>query len=210
MVVEPGLKTCKTPNQQTREAREERGDAGDFQSLVSPAIGQKEGQIHEGRQNILGEIDRHIVSGVFTDEIFKQQPGDKAVDAVPPVSQDREGESSGDADHRHQRKADDVVVENQSGELIRAEEGDGEKPDPQDLAGTLGFLAGSIAGRQLSPCSLKSKAVVVAQHGITRENGSDQGQRNRERLSCELITLGREQLVLCHPQTSLRQELATQ
>jgi len=115
------------------ECRKE-GWAGDDEIFVSAAIGQEEREIDDGGENIFGEIDRHVVAGVFADEVFEEQPGDEAIDAVTPISEDGENESAGDTDHQDEREADDVVVEDQAGEFVGAEEGDDEKNETDDDA----------------------------------------------------------------------------
>src|SRR5258708_37493708 len=71
-----------------KEGRPERRD------LFSP-IGQKKSEIDNKSQNVLGEIDRHVVAQVFSCKILEQKPSQKKIQALAPTIQhgDHEGGS---------------------------------------------------------------------------------------------------------------------
>ncbi len=130
------MKICRTPNQmKTRSAAKKRGTRDD-EVFVSATIGEEEREVDDCGQDVFDEVDRHVVPGVFADEVFEKQPGDEAIDAVTPISEDSENETAGQADHRDQRETDHVVVEDHAGEFVCPDEGDGEKGETEQETAT--------------------------------------------------------------------------
>src|SRR5260370_7021406 len=71
-----------------KKGRPERRD-------LFPPIGHEKGEIDNKCQNVLGEIDRHVVAEVLSCKIFEQQPGQEEIEAVAPTIQHADDEGVG-------------------------------------------------------------------------------------------------------------------
>jgi len=182
------------------ESGKKRGTRDD-EIFVSAAIGQEEREIDDSGEDVFGEIDRHVISGVFADEVFEEQPGDEAINAVAPISEDGENESAGDADHQDERKADHVVGKDQAGEFVGAKEGDGEEDEADDEAamhaGTEGVGDSSHSAASKERSSATSEEIGDMDFGsldsrivrILTSNGK--GRRGGSRLRFAVVITGR-------------------
>jgi hypothetical protein len=74
-----------------------------------PAVGQKEREIYNEDQKILGEINRHVVTEEFAREILEQKPEQKKVESVTPIIEHGDNEGAGNKDHDGVRQADEAA-----------------------------------------------------------------------------------------------------
>src|SRR5260370_4295055 len=79
--------------------------------LFSP-IGQKKSEIDNESQNVLGEVDRHVVAEIFSCKIFEQEPGQEEIEAVAPTIQHGDYERGSDDKQRDVRKACHIADQN--------------------------------------------------------------------------------------------------
>src|SRR5260370_33698251 len=69
------------PDKKQNRQEEGRPEGGDF---LSPA-GQEKGDTDGERQNVFGEIDRHVVAKVFSRQLLEQKPDQEEIQAVSPT-----------------------------------------------------------------------------------------------------------------------------
>src|SRR6266481_2665812 len=58
---------------------------GPEKSNFFPPSGNKKGKINDSDENVLGEINRHVVPEVFPRKIFEQEPRQEEIEAVAPA-----------------------------------------------------------------------------------------------------------------------------
>ena len=92
------------PDKEKDGHEEGRSEGRDFFS----SIGQEKREIDDSSQNILGEIDDHVVAEVFSEKILKQEPRQEKIEAVPPVVE--HGDDKGTAGKRQSNKGKIVHV----------------------------------------------------------------------------------------------------
>src|SRR5260370_3422834 len=89
-----------------KDRQEKRGP--ERRDLFSP-IRQKKSEIDNESQDVLGEIDRHVVAQVFSCKIFEQEPSQEEIEAVAPTIQHGDYEGGSDEEQRDVRKAGHIA-----------------------------------------------------------------------------------------------------
>src|SRR5262249_1058087 len=78
----------RKPDYQQERDKKRRLECRDI--LSASACG-KERDVHKYDQEILRKVNSHIVSKVFTYEVFEEEPAEKNVEALAPVVQNLDG-----------------------------------------------------------------------------------------------------------------------
>src|SRR5258708_5660557 len=93
------------PDKKQNRHEEGRPEGGDFLSQV----GQEKGDTDGKRQNVFGEIDRHVVAKVFSRQILEQEPDQEEIQAVSPTIERGDDEGRADKEQDNVREAGHIA-----------------------------------------------------------------------------------------------------
>src|SRR5260370_12789516 len=106
------------PDKKQNRHEEGRPEGGDF---LSP-VGQEKGDTDGKRQNVFGEIDRHVVAKVFSRQILEQEPDQEEIQAVSPTIERGDDEGRADKEQDNVREAGHIAGDDKNCGLISGDD----------------------------------------------------------------------------------------
>src|SRR5438132_10705364 len=98
-------------SKRTKQKDRQKNREPERRDLFSP-IGEEKSEIDNESQDVLGEIDRHVVAQVFSCKILEQEPGQEEIEPLLPAIQHGDYEARSDEDQRDVRKAGHIAGDN--------------------------------------------------------------------------------------------------